>query len=34
MSTLEIVVLVAGVFAVGFALGRLAGLRSKQNKRG
>ncbi len=34
MRTLEIVVLVAAAFVLGFAVGRVAGLRTGQKKNG
>lgn len=34
MSTLEIMVLIAAAFVVGFGVGRLAGLRSGREKSG
>jgi hypothetical protein len=34
MTTLEITVLIAAAFVVGFAVGRVAGLRTGQKKSG
>lgn len=34
MSALEIMVLIAAAFVVGFAVGRVAGLRTRQKKSG